>query len=82
MYIISHFCGGIIIIFERLQNLGFCSALRAFELGEIFIVPHQLCHWKDCSIQLPLGRKKICAWRVYLNLAPHGAYNHIFQRIL
>jgi hypothetical protein len=29
---------------EWLQNLGLCSALRAFELGGIFIVPHLLWH--------------------------------------
>jgi hypothetical protein len=27
---------------EVLQNLGLCSALRAFEQGGIFIVPHLL----------------------------------------
>jgi hypothetical protein len=27
---------------EGLQNLGICSALRAFEQGGIFIVPHLL----------------------------------------
>jgi hypothetical protein len=27
---------------EGLQNLGVCSALRAFEQGGIFIVPHLL----------------------------------------
>jgi hypothetical protein len=29
---------------EGLQNLGLCSALRAFEQGGIFIVPHLLRH--------------------------------------
>jgi hypothetical protein len=29
---------------EGLQNLGLCSALRAFEQGGIFIVPHVLWH--------------------------------------
>jgi hypothetical protein len=29
---------------ERLQNLGLCSALRAFEQGGIFIVSHLLWH--------------------------------------
>jgi hypothetical protein len=29
---------------EGLQNLGLCSALRAFEQGGIFIVPHMLRH--------------------------------------
>jgi hypothetical protein len=27
---------------EELQNLGLCSALRAFEQGRIFIMPHML----------------------------------------
>jgi hypothetical protein len=30
------------IVGEGLQNLGLCSALRAFEQGWIFIVPHLL----------------------------------------
>jgi hypothetical protein len=30
------------IIGEGLQNFGLCSALRAFEQGEIFIAPHLL----------------------------------------
>jgi hypothetical protein len=34
--------GDITIAGEGLQNLGLCSALRAFELGGIFIVPHLL----------------------------------------
>jgi hypothetical protein len=29
---------------EGLQNFGLCSALRAFEQGGIFIVPHLLRH--------------------------------------
>jgi hypothetical protein len=29
---------------EGLQNLGLCSALRAFEQGTIFIMPHLLWH--------------------------------------
>jgi hypothetical protein len=32
----------VIIAGEGLQNLGLCSALRAFEQGGIFIVPHLL----------------------------------------
>jgi hypothetical protein len=32
------------IVGEGLQNLGLCSALRAFEQGGIFIVPHLLWH--------------------------------------
>jgi hypothetical protein len=34
--------GDVTITGEGLQNLGLCSALRAFEQGEIFIVPHLL----------------------------------------
>jgi hypothetical protein len=33
---------------EGLQNLGICSALRAFEQGGIFIVPHLL--WNGTSV--------------------------------
>jgi hypothetical protein len=35
---------GDVITGEGLQNLGLCSALRAFEQGGIFIVPHLLWH--------------------------------------
>jgi hypothetical protein len=31
-----------VITGEGLQNLGLCSALKAFEQGGIFIVPHLL----------------------------------------
>jgi hypothetical protein len=34
--------GDVTIIGEGLQNLGLCSALRAFEQGGIFIVTHLL----------------------------------------
>jgi hypothetical protein len=34
--------GDITITGEGLQDLGLCSALRAFEQGGIFIVPHLL----------------------------------------
>jgi hypothetical protein len=39
---IFHLYGYIAIASEGLQNLGLCSALRAFEQGGIFIVPHLL----------------------------------------
>jgi hypothetical protein len=32
--------GDVAIAGEGLQNLGLCSALRAFELGGVFIAPH------------------------------------------
>jgi hypothetical protein len=51
---------------EGLQNLGLCSALRAFEQGGIFIVPHLLWHGdsvfhshpNDHPIQSPLTTHK------------------------
>jgi hypothetical protein len=41
---IFHLYGDVTIAGEGLQNLGICSALRAFEQGGIFIVPHLLWH--------------------------------------
>ena len=39
---IFHLYGDVTIAGEGLQNLGLCSALRAFEQGGIFIVQHLL----------------------------------------
>jgi hypothetical protein len=39
---IFHLYGDVTIAGEGLQNLGLCSALRAFEQEGIFIVPHLL----------------------------------------
>jgi hypothetical protein len=39
-----HLYGDVTIAGEGLQNLGLCSALRDFEQGGIFIVPHLLWH--------------------------------------
>jgi hypothetical protein len=39
---IFHLYGDVTIAGEGLQNLGLCSALRAFEQGGIFIVAHLL----------------------------------------
>jgi hypothetical protein len=39
-----HLYGDVTIAGEGLQNLGLWSALRAFEQGGIFIVPHLLWH--------------------------------------
>jgi hypothetical protein len=41
---IFHLYGDVTIAGEGLQNLGLCSALRAFEQRGIFIVPHLLWH--------------------------------------
>jgi hypothetical protein len=45
---ISHLYGDVIITGEGLQNVGLCSALRAFEQGGIFIVPH--LRWHEASV--------------------------------
>jgi hypothetical protein len=39
---IFHLYGDVNITGKGLQNLGLCLALRAFEQGGIFIVPHLL----------------------------------------
>jgi hypothetical protein len=39
---IFHLYGDVTIAGEGLQHLGLCLALRAFEQGGIFIVPHLL----------------------------------------
>jgi hypothetical protein len=39
-----HLYRDVTIAGEGLQNLGLCSAVRAFEQGVIFIVPHLLWH--------------------------------------
>jgi hypothetical protein len=41
---IFHLYGGVTITDEGMQNLGLCSALKAFEHVGIFIVPHLLWH--------------------------------------
>jgi hypothetical protein len=41
---IFHLNADVTISVEGLQNLGLCSALRAFEQAEIFIVSHLLWH--------------------------------------
>jgi hypothetical protein len=41
---IVHLYGDVTTTVEGLQNLGLCSALRAFKQGGIFIVPYLLWH--------------------------------------
>jgi hypothetical protein len=41
---IFHLYGDVTIAGEGLQNLGLWSALRTFEQGRIFIVPHLMWH--------------------------------------
>jgi hypothetical protein len=45
---IFHLYGDVIISGEGLQNLGLCSALRAFEQRGIIIVPH--LQWHGASV--------------------------------
>jgi hypothetical protein len=62
---------------EGLQNLGLCSALRAFEEGGIFIVPHLLWHWarffRSHPENPPLTTHEGMWRRIYSNLDPHWA---------
>jgi hypothetical protein len=51
---IFHLYGDITITGEGLQNLGLCSALRSFEQGGIFIVPH--LSWHGTSV-FPVSSK-------------------------
>jgi hypothetical protein len=79
------FYGDVTIVGERLQNLGLCSALRAFEQGGIFIVPRLLWHGasvfpvsSEGLIQSPLTTHK-GIWRTYSNPDPYGSP---FSRLL
>jgi hypothetical protein len=75
-----HVYEDVIVTGEGLQNLGLCSALRAFEQGGIFIVPYLLWHGasvfpvssEDRPIQWPLTTHK-GVWRTYFNPVPHGS---------
>jgi hypothetical protein len=51
---------------EGLQNLGLCSALRAFEQGGIFIVPHLL--WRETSFLAHLSWK--LKWAILIARCP------------
>jgi hypothetical protein len=70
---IFHLYGDVTIAGEGLQNLGLCSALRAFEKGGIFIVPHLLfrSNPKECPIYSPLTTHE-GMWRIYSNPDLHG----------
>jgi hypothetical protein len=80
--------GDVTIAGGRLQNLGLWSALRAFELGGIFIVQHLLWHGispqyfrfhkKDHPIQ-SLLTTDMKMWTIYSNPDSHGSP---FSRLL
>jgi hypothetical protein len=77
---ILHPHGDVTIADERLQNLGLCSALRAFQQGGIFIVPHLLWHMtsilkKKRPLQLVASCDKQGMLRTYSNQDPHGSNN-------
>ena len=75
---IFHLYGDVTITGEGLQNLGLCSALRAFEQGGIFIVPHLL--WHRASV-FPVSSEgpphsvffydTLGMWRIYSTPDPH-----------
>jgi hypothetical protein len=76
---IFHLYGEVTITGEGIQNLGLCSALRAFEQEEIFMY-HTCCdtgprffqsHLKDCPIQSALTTHK-GMWKIYSKPDPHG----------
>jgi hypothetical protein len=82
---IFHSYGNVDIAGEGLQNLGLCSALRAFEQGAIFIVPHLL--WHGTSV-FPVSSEgpphsiysydttRMEMQRTYSNPNPHGAWRN------
>jgi hypothetical protein len=78
---IFHLYGDVTIADEGLQNLGLCSALKAFEQEGIFIVPHLL--WHGASV-FPVSSKgtphSVASYDtrgdvedLYSNPDPHGA---------
>jgi hypothetical protein len=78
--------GDVTIAGEGLQNLGLCSALRAFEQGGIFIVPHLLWHGTSVFPVSSEGPPHSVAsydtrgkWRIYSNLDPHGVTLHAWK---
>jgi hypothetical protein len=81
---IFHLYGDVTIAGEGLQNLGLCSAFRAFEQGGIFIVPHLLWHGTSVFPVSSEGLPHLVAsydtrgmWRTYSNPDPHGG--QLFQ---
>jgi hypothetical protein len=76
---IFHLYGDVTVADEGLQNLGLCSALRAFEQWGIFIVPQLLWHGTSVFPVSSEGLPHSVAsydtrgvWRIYSNPDPHG----------
>jgi hypothetical protein len=57
---IFHLYGDVVIAGEGLQNLTLCSALRAFEQGGIFIVPHLLWHRTSVFLVSSEEHTRVC----------------------
>jgi hypothetical protein len=74
---IFHLYEDVIIAGEGLQNLGLCSALRAFEQGEIFIVPHLLWHGPPFFRSHPKDRPNQTPLTTHM-----GMWRSILTRIL
>jgi hypothetical protein len=75
-----HLIGDVTITDDRLRNLGLCSAIRAFDQGGIFIVPHLLWHRTSVFPVSSEGPLHLVAfydthgmWRIYSNPDPHGS---------
>jgi hypothetical protein len=71
---------------EGLQNLGLCSALRAFEQGGIFIVPHLLLHGTSLfpfsSIQLPLMTHKESVGPIFTQILTSDITSKIISSVV
>jgi hypothetical protein len=70
-----HLYRNVIITGEELHNLGLCSAVRAFEQGGIFIVPHLLWHGTSVFsglIHSPFTTYK-GVWKIYYNPDPQDS---------
>jgi hypothetical protein len=59
---IFHLYGDVTIASEGLQNLGLCSALRAFEQGGIYTVPHLLWHRTSVFLVSSKGQPHLVAF--------------------
>jgi hypothetical protein len=57
---------------KGLQNLGLCSAIKAFEQGGIFIVTHLLWHGTSAFPVSSEGTTHEGMWRIYSNPDPQG----------
>jgi hypothetical protein len=73
---IFHLYGDVTIAGEGLQNLGLCSALRAFQQGGIFVVLHLLWHGTSVFTVSSEGPPHLVASSGGL-LVPEGLYSPV-----